>query len=211
MIVVTSNALEFVLGGSVTANQLTAAACYRLISDDSYNADTALASSNDTTDVAIVSVPGPGSRYVVDLLVIRNEDTANATVTLKYDDDTVLWEGTLKPNESLVYAEGAGFSILDPRGNPVAPANKAYSYGHVTTGTSTVKSGAGIFKSLILNNHTLNDVVTVYDNTAGSGTVILQLPAGAVAQQVIELNCAFSTGLTVVLANAADDVTVIYE
>lgn len=78
--------------------------------------------------------------------------------------------------------------------------------------TTTVKSGAGILSKIIINKPIATGVITIYDNTAGSGTKIgtITNPAALVQQQVpISYGLAFATGLTIV-TSAADDITVIY-
>jgi len=80
--------------------------------------------------------------------------------------------------------------------------------------TTTVKSGRGRLFGIVNNKTVANGVVTVYDNTATSGTKIATItnPA-AILQSQYDLNymgLEFATGLTVV-TNAADDLTIIYE
>lgn len=88
-----------------------------------------------------------------------------------------------------------------------------YSFLNIAgAATTTVKSGAGKFICLIMNKPIANGVITIYDNTAASGTKIATITNPAVLlQEQIELRyeCAFATGLTVV-TSAADDITVVY-
>lgn len=87
-----------------------------------------------------------------------------------------------------------------------------YSYAHIATSTTTtVKSGAGVLH--LINVGTLGTVastITIYDNTAGSGTIIgiinsLTLSGG------FPYDVSFATGLTLVTTGtAAPDVTVSY-
>ena len=78
--------------------------------------------------------------------------------------------------------------------------------------TTTVKTGFGKLENIVINKPVANGVITVYDNTAGSGTKIatITLPA-TLTQDAITLtyNTAFGTGLTVV-TSAATDITVTY-
>lgn len=82
--------------------------------------------------------------------------------------------------------------------------------------TTTVKSGAGTLYSIVLNSAaTATNTTTIYDNTAGSGTVIGR-PAVTTATVPTTLNygsgMAFSTGLTIVTATAnGGDMTVVYK
>lgn len=76
--------------------------------------------------------------------------------------------------------------------------------------TTVVKSGAGVLHMLVINKPIGLGTITLYDNTAASGTKIATLtnPLAILQQQVpIQYDIAFNNGLTVV-TSAADDVTV---
>lgn len=78
--------------------------------------------------------------------------------------------------------------------------------------TTVVKSGSGTLLKIINNKAIANGVVTIYDNTAASGTKIgtITNPAILLQSQVpISFDLNFSTGLTIV-TSAADDLTVVY-
>lgn len=78
--------------------------------------------------------------------------------------------------------------------------------------TTVVKSGAGTLFGLVFNKLVALSVITIYDNTAASGTKIATItnPAGLLASQVhIPLWCEFGTGLTIV-SSSTDDFTVLY-
>lgn len=87
-------------------------------------------------------------------------------------------------------------------------AYNPFGYQNITTGTTTtVKSGVGILKSVTVNT-TAAGAITIYDNTAGSGTKIGTLKS-SVVEGTYDYNVAFGTGLTIVTA-AASDITVSY-
>lgn len=79
--------------------------------------------------------------------------------------------------------------------------------------TSVVKIGAGNLVAIICNKAVLSGVITVYDNTAASGTKFATIThPGTLLQNQYVLpfyDANFSTGLTVV-TSAADDITVVY-
>lgn len=86
-------------------------------------------------------------------------------------------------------------------------------YAHISTATTTtVKSGAGSLHSITINTlGTVASTITVYDNTAGSGTVIAVLNSLSTGQGTYIYNAAFATGLTLVTTGTvAPDVTVTY-
>ncbi len=74
--------------------------------------------------------------------------------------------------------------------------------------TTTVKSGRGTLARFVINT-TAAGAITVYDNTAGSGTKIATFPSNAVVGDYT-FGCRFLTGLTIVTA-AASDITVVWE
>lgn len=88
------------------------------------------------------------------------------------------------------------------------------TFSNITTATTTtVKSGKGNLHTLCLNTVAASGVVTVYDNTAGSGTKILTItnPLTLLAMGPLcgTYDIAFSTGLTVV-TTGTQDITVSY-
>jgi hypothetical protein len=77
--------------------------------------------------------------------------------------------------------------------------------------TRTVRTGAGILRGLIVNPGTASTFV-VYDNTAGSGTVLAALTTGAAGGNGYSVACfdvAFSTGLTYVSTGGCN-ITLVY-
>jgi hypothetical protein len=86
------------------------------------------------------------------------------------------------------------------------------SYRNITTkATTAVKSGAGYLHSIVINKAGSADTLTIYDNTAASGTVIATITVTASVNQVFLYDVAFSTGLTIVSGGTtAGDYTVTY-
>jgi len=109
---------------------------------------------------------------------------------------------------------GTGYPKWQPysQTNPLVVAH-IFKYGNITTDTTTtLKTGAGILHSLSFNTPVATTVVTVYDNTAGSGTKIATITVPASPQPVTMFyDVAFTTGLTIVTATAASDITVSYQ
>lgn len=87
-----------------------------------------------------------------------------------------------------------------------------YNYNNITAAAPTatvVKTGAGVLHSITFNKPLATAVVTIYDNTAASGTAIGTITIPASPQPVTLLyDVAFSTGLTINTATAACDITV---
>lgn len=82
------------------------------------------------------------------------------------------------------------------------------SGSYIATATTTVvKSGAGVLHTIVLTE-TAAGTITIYDNTAASGTVIGLLKA-SIVEGTYTFDCAFTTGLTIVTA-AASKLTATY-
>lgn len=104
--------------------------------------------------------------------------------------------------------------VLASNHSDIVTKKSASSYAHLnSTGTTTIKSGAGILRRVVVNtNGSGSNTFTIYDNTSGSGTVIAAIDTVNGVSGHFEYNVAFSTGLTVVDATGTSaDITVIYE
>ena len=81
----------------------------------------------------------------------------------------------------------------------------------ISTATTTVlKYGPGSLHRLVVNNPT-NNAITIYDNTAASGTVLAIIdPDTGATPFALQYECPFQNGLTIVTAGTPD-VTVIFD
>lgn len=89
-----------------------------------------------------------------------------------------------------------------------------YSASNITAAaptTTVLRTGAGILHTITLNKPTATAVITVYDNTAASGTIIgtITVPANPMPVTLI-YDAVFTTGLTIKTETAASDITVTY-
>jgi len=96
-----------------------------------------------------------------------------------------------------------------------APAHaqdqQTFQYANITLAaptTTTLKTTPGVLHSVCVNTADNTGTITIFDNTAGSGTTIGTITSytGVVGCQIYDV--AFWKGLTVVTATAAMDVTV---
>lgn len=90
-----------------------------------------------------------------------------------------------------------------------------YSFQNISsTATTVVKSGAGTLHTITINKPVASSVITIYDNTAASGTLIatITLPATLLQEGPYSAiyDVSFSTGLTIVTATGASDITASY-
>lgn len=99
--------------------------------------------------------------------------------------------------------------------NNIMVVEERYSYTNVATAATTViKSGAGFLHAIVVNTPLATGTLTIYDNTAGSGTKIATItyPATLLSTgpNTIIYDCSFGTGLTIVGATANVDYTAIW-
>lgn len=89
-------------------------------------------------------------------------------------------------------------------------AVQTWSYWNITAAApTTLKSTPGVLHCVAFNKPVATAVVTIYDNTAGSGTKIGAVTVPSSPQPVtLCYDVAFWTGLTIVTATAASDITV---
>ncbi len=89
----------------------------------------------------------------------------------------------------------------------------AYNYKNITLAaptTTVVKSSGGILHSICINTPAATETLTLYDNTAASGTKIGTITIYASTNPCFIYDINFATGLTIVSATAAGDITVAY-
>jgi len=87
----------------------------------------------------------------------------------------------------------------------------AYKYLNITgQATTTVKSGGGILHTICINTPAATETITIYDNTAASGTKIGTITVYASTNPCLIYDVNFATGLTLVTATASSDLTVSY-
>lgn len=115
----TTEKLQAVLGGAVSATQPQAIVCYSDQTASGYSGGVQRTALNSTTDVDILAAPAASTIRDVDYLSIYNRDSASITVTVKYDvsaTDSVIITVTLATLETIQYIHGAGWSCLDSAG-----------------------------------------------------------------------------------------------
>ncbi len=100
----------------------------------------------------------------------------------------------------------------EDQANDVSKVEQQFTYTNITTQTTTtIKSGAGYLDGFVINTPVASGVWTIYDNTAGSGTIIatVTLPATLLSSGPITVfyHAKFVTGLTVVTSGATTNST----
>lgn len=87
----------------------------------------------------------------------------------------------------------------------------AYRYLNIIDqATTTVKSGGGVLHTVCVNTPAATETITIYDNTAASGTKIGTVTVFASTNPCLTYDINFTIGLTIVTATASSDLTVSY-
>jgi len=90
--------------------------------------------------------------------------------------------------------------------------NKSAAIVAAAPTTTLVKSGAGLLARITFNKPVATGVVTVYDALTATGTPIAIITTPASPMPVtLEYGIEFATGLCIVTATAAQDITVVYQ
>lgn len=162
----TTDNLQVVLAGSVTTNQLQCFTAWRDRTSTTFVAGRTVINTNNTTDVTIASSPAASTQRVIDYISIYNNDTVNATVTVKLDangTEYILFKVTLAATEKLEYHEGKGFRVLASTGAMKQSINQGANAS--SSGLTSVVLGSDVTN----NNATLN---TMQDVTGLSFSVL---------------------------------------
>lgn len=167
-----------------------------------YIGSTVISTSTTTTGLYRISVGGVKS------IRARVTWTSGTSITIK--GAATIADAPTKLVNSLLPYTIAGEDIP----NDVLKVESRYSFANITTQTTTVvKTGAGLLKRIVFGKSLASGVVAIYDNTAGSGTLISTITFPAVLLSDVnyyDFECAVATGITVVTSGATQDITVIY-
>jgi len=110
--------LEIVLAGAVTANQLPFQCDWVDVTSTASTPGTNGGLSNSTTPVDLVPVPGGTTQRIIKYINIYNADTASATVTVRFNDNSTLRtlvKIVLAVGETIIF-DGISFRVLDATG-----------------------------------------------------------------------------------------------
>jgi hypothetical protein len=147
---------------------------------------------------------------------------ANGNMTTKDAADGPVTPGTVAANSTLV---GAQFNTTLPTATNTQQValqcdNKGrlftspavWSYKYIAgVATTVVKSGTGTLNTISFSPS--SGTLTIYDNTAGSGTIMGVFSPGSGSSAMpttLTFNLTFNTGLTIVTTNANQSITVTY-
>lgn len=139
----TTDSLQVVLASAITTNQLRCYVAYRNTTATTITPNRAVANTNSTTPVTLLSAPASLSQKIVDYLVIHNADTVLSTVTVYINSSSTTYklaEITLDVGERLEYQEGAGFRTLLSTGELKIGDNQGVSSISSTVNVASISS-----------------------------------------------------------------------
>jgi hypothetical protein len=155
----TTDNLQVVLGGSVTANQLQCSTFWRDVTTTAYTPGRTVAVTSNTADVNIAAAPASSTQRIIDYISIYNADTVNATVTVKLDangTEYILFKGILGTGEMLQYNDKNGFTAMT-----IAGAIKQAQLLGANNATVNVLNTVVLASPVVNNNGTANTIADV--------------------------------------------------
>ena len=144
---------------------------------------------------------------ITNTVVVKADSLINQTNAFKVDGSAVTQPISAA---SLPLPTGAATESTLAALNNKFNTNSFYNIN--TNTTSTVKSGAGVLKRIVVNKvGSSSNTCTIYDNTTATGTIIGTIDP-VHTQMVFEYDVVFTTGLTIVTATGtAADLTIVYQ
>lgn len=146
----TTETLQLVLAANITTNHLQYTTSFVDVDSTTYTPSNSEGLSNNTTDVDIVSAPSSGFTRQIKQITVYNNDTVNATLTIKKDvsgTDKILCKIILNSGDTLQYNDRSGFSVLSSTGIKVgsnSPPSISAGTQSVSTGTISFANSNGI-------------------------------------------------------------------
>ena len=220
----TTKSLQFSLSAAVTTNQLPFVASYIDTTATTTTPGSQDGVSNSTTAVTLVAAPAASTQRLVKSLVIQNADTAQATVTVTYNDNATLRKFmvvTLAAGDQLTYEDGYGWACLNSSGSIKSTGGGAGGVTSVSNsdGTLTISPTTGAVVA------SLGPFVKASGNPAsgaqfdasasplidvGSGSSAAITPAGAPQYYIVFIAEVLNTGQTgmYIVANSSTIVLV---
>ncbi len=116
----TSKKLQAKIASAPTTNNLQVDTTYVDHTSTAFTPASNSTTISGNSDTDIVAVPGASTQRQVKYISVFNADTVTHALLIKKDisgTDTVLWNGSLLPNERLEYIDGIGFRTFDAYGN----------------------------------------------------------------------------------------------
>jgi hypothetical protein len=202
----------FQLAGTVFSVGSRKSSSDTLVSSGSFNGNAGVSYALDTNVHRFtIDITNLSAQFYIDDVLIHTISSATDSLTTSLTLPITFENNNSGGSVSPVALTMRVVSIVR-LGNPSTQAISKFIQG-ITAGV-VCKYGAGNIHGLIVTAVTNNSVITLYDNTAASGTVIWSSGAMGAQTQPYELemhDIPFSIGLTVVIATANSSILIMYE
>ena len=202
----TTDNLQVVLGGAITTNQLQCFTAWRDRTSTTFVAGRTVTNTNSTTDVTIAASPVASTQRIIDYISVYNNDTVNATVTVKLDangTEYILFKVTLAATEKIEYHEGQGFKVIASTGAVKQSINQGANAS--TSGLTAVVLGSDVTNNNAVAN-TIADVTGLSFSVLNGKTyyfqfVIWYTAAATTTGSRWGVNCSAGTAATLSLTS----------
>lgn len=202
----TTDNLQVVLGGAITTNQLQCFTAWRDRTSTTFVAGRTVTNTNSTTDVTIAASPAASTQRIIDYISVYNNDTVNATVTVKLDangTEYILFKVTLAATEKIEYHEGQGFKVIASTGAVKQSINQGANAS--TSGLTAVVLGSDVTNNNAVAN-TIADVTGLSFSVTNGKTYYFQFiiwytAAATTTGSRWGVNCSAGTAATLSLTS----------
>lgn len=162
--------------------------------------------TSGTADIRMTASAGDSQTLATD--AANNQQVVGNVASLTTDSGNPVKVGSVYNSTMPAPTSGERVDLQSNQFGEVAIQFRNKSTVVTAEGATTVKSGSGRLHGIILAQNS-GTTVTIYNNTAASGTIITEFTAQA-STFLGPLGIEFSTGLTVDLS-ASDRITIIYQ
>lgn len=90
---------------------------------------------------------------------------------------------------------------------------QAFNYKNITTDATfaAIKSGPGVLGRICINNPAATETITIFDSLTGTGTKLATITLASTTLGCFQYDANFHTGLSIITATAAGDITVLWQ
>lgn len=152
----TTELIEFFLGGTVTSQQASFLCSFNELSATTITPFETNGTSNNTTPVTLMGSPASGLQRQLRQLSIKNNDTSQMTLTVRFNDGSntrVLYRTVLQSGDQVSYSELDGWSVIDSFGQKELSTVHVVQKGGIRTVEMYYNSGAGGAVTLANSNY----------------------------------------------------------
>ena len=180
--------LEIVLSTPVIQNEFPIILAFSKVANSAETFRSQISQTRGTTAVNVLQAPKGQVQLQIKQITIQNKDSANNTVTIRYNNNNVIKDIVsifLQPLDTLFYEDGSGFMVIDSNGRTTLSAVGAIGSPPAGFGTANTPS-FGTIKAPLQNNivaSVINTAITISGANSVSvatvpstGNIIISIP-----------------------------------